>query len=122
MPKEQLFKVIKPQMQMLQGSVLLDAIFMHFWREEKKLITWRAFIPFLTYFILANFYYMQCMYRDDEPVEGIWEDIQWYYIHFGNNENPNWTNGTIYNEWRIEKVFFLLLCWGLLQQIVNESV
>ena len=50
--------MIKSHIDTMQGSQLLDAVFLHFWKEKKSKIRRRAFFPFITYWFVANFYYM----------------------------------------------------------------
>ena len=66
-------------MEWLQGSVLLDAIFIHFWKEEKSKIIRRAFLPFLMFFIVAHIYYI--MFLDpEEELEGVWEIVDYILL------------------------------------------
>ena len=68
MPKQDMFNTIKNNRDSLQGSMLLDAIFLHFWPKESIVIKWLAFFPFFAYFLVANFYYVQCMFSHDALV------------------------------------------------------
>ena len=52
-----MWRMIKLNREALQGSMLLDAIFEHFWELEKKVIKKLAYRPFLFYWGMANFYY-----------------------------------------------------------------
>ena len=58
LPRDQLFRTVKTNMEWLQGSLLLDAIFTYYWMEERGKIMRRAFLPFLTFFIVAHIYYI----------------------------------------------------------------
>ena len=101
---------------MMQGSLLLDAIFKHFWPAEKKLISRRALTPFLALFIIANFYYVQCLLIDESQVQGVWDIIMQIYAYFVNErqEDMNWTNGQIYKEFYVEPVLWGLFVWFLI--------
>ena len=65
LPKQEMFKMIKTHRAKLQGSKLLDAIFQHFWPFEQTQIRLRYLWPFVLCFIVANFYYMQCLFKKD---------------------------------------------------------
>ena len=76
-PKERLFnKVIKSNLESMQGSMFLDAIFIHFWREGKSIAIRRAFLPFLAYFVLANYYYTQRLMYEVEDFTYDWTDSE----------------------------------------------
>ena len=70
-----MFKIIKNNRLNLQGSKLLDAIFLQFWPQEKTEIRRKYLWPFVASFIVANFYYMQCLFKPDSPAQGIWQVI-----------------------------------------------
>ena len=82
----------------MQGSVLLDAVFIHFWKEGKTIIIRRAFLPFLIYFIVANFYYTQCLLGDA---------ITWTF---------DWSD----SDFVVEFILFIFFCVTLFQQILRK--
>ena len=43
---------------------LLDAMFTHIWKEERRMIMYFIFYPFLLYFIVALVYYYECLLKD----------------------------------------------------------
>lgn len=68
-----LFRFIRGNLTRLQDSILLDAIFQSFWEEQRKKIYKFGFIPFILFFIVANFYYSQCLFASDDDAErSIW--------------------------------------------------
>ena len=52
-----LFRFIRENLERLQGSLLLNAIFQAFWQEQRQVIFRSAFLPFFIFFLTANFYY-----------------------------------------------------------------
>ena len=52
-----LFRFIRENLDRLQGSLLLNAIFQAFWQEQRQVIFRSAFLPFFIFFLTANFYY-----------------------------------------------------------------
>ena len=66
-PKQKMFRVIDEKIQQTKGTVLINAIFKAFWKEEQRQIIRRSFVPFLTFFIIVNIYYTQCMFAPEKP-------------------------------------------------------
>lgn len=64
-----LFRFIRGNHTRLQDSLLLDAIFSAFWEEQRKLVLMFGFIPFICFFIVANFYYSQCLFGSERDAK-----------------------------------------------------
>lgn len=84
---------------------------MHFWPREQKMIQYNAFLPFFAFFVVANFYYIECMFRNSAPLQGIW-------LSFYANENFTATNADVLDI--VEPKVFALFCLLFFPQVLSE--
>lgn len=57
----EVFKFFRINLDKLQSSLLLNSMFHAFWERQKGQIMRYAFYPYLLYFSVALFYYLECM-------------------------------------------------------------
>ena len=57
----ELFNFFSAEIEKLQGSLLLDAVFTSFWKKKKSEIMRYIFYPYIFYFFVAIFYYYECL-------------------------------------------------------------
>ena len=101
-----IFKFFQNNLEKMQDSMLLNAIFTAFWTHQQRQILIYAFVPYLIYFAVANFYYYQCLLAgvSNEPL-GLWSDFCRFFA--SDDEQCDETNG-------FEPVFRVLLMLSIL--------
>lgn len=57
------------------GTLLLDAVFNAYWKEERKKILRWVFMPFVLHFLFANIYYLTQLMDDIDQDYGLFQDL-----------------------------------------------
>ena len=54
---DKMFDFLRNNHNQLHGTQLLDALFLAFWTNQQKIIFYWAWLPFMIYFLVGNFYF-----------------------------------------------------------------